>query len=176
MTTIVFNDNRIVKSGDIYRFAHHYEITIMGARIHKVDSDRRMIHFVITDSSTKTVLDDFVGQVAKACGIHRASNINNIMLSIPANIEVDPDMSPCDIIIEWRSFTIISNSLQIINGGMRLVELTAHDASPKGSEPEPADSPLSDGTTTVAGTDTDSELTGPLPARGFGVSYKIEPI
>jgi hypothetical protein len=138
-----------------------------------------MIHFVITDSSTKTVLDDFVGQVAKACGIQRASNINNIMLSIPANIEVDPDMSPCDIIIEWRSFTIISNSLQIINGGMRLVELTAHDVTPKGSpdptsesESEPADSLLSDGTTTG----TDSELTAPLPARGFGVSYKIEPI
>jgi hypothetical protein len=155
MTETIFKDNRIICTGDIYRFAHPYEINIVGAHVYCVDRSRRMIHFVITDSDTKSVLDDFVEEVARACGIDRHININNIVLPIPATMELTDvqSMTHCDILLEWRSFTIDHN-IQLMHGGMTLTNITIHG---------------------TADLDGDRDLlTEPLGADAFSVSYKIE--
>lgn len=202
--SIEFKNNMIIRDPnpevgvevEYYTFGSSYEITINECLVKNVINRVNgfpILHIDISETAAQQTLSDFVSEVADAVKLEKHININNIGLSLDFNnIEVialeDDDVQRfktqpsllrglrVDIVIEWTSFTIERNAL---NMGVNLVltQLTIIDQIP---EPEPRPKPL-DVLTIIRETapkmisdEQASELFQSLDCDSLSVTYSVD--
>lgn len=108
---ICFKDNDITKIADVYYFNTPYIITISGCLIVSVTDH---IYIDITDTDSQNTLEEFVTDIAQACGLDILVTIPSLLLPIPADLDVAlTKNSSVDITVELKTFKVIDNAIKL---------------------------------------------------------------